>query len=198
MAKFEHGSITVADSYAETLLSLALAQDTGIANEVFAEFTDFVGFMKKEPMFGDFIVSPAVDPDNRQATLEKNFRGKISDILLNTLLVINRKGRSELVPLIYEQYRLALEEHNNEVDVDVTSAVDLTDELRDKIKEAAAKISGRTARLREKIDPTILGGLVVQIEDQKLDSSVLRQLKQLSATLTERASQEIHSGERVF
>ncbi len=192
MAELDHSSIIVANSYAETLLDLA--KQANLCDEVLDEFDGFIGLMNSDPVFGDFIISPAVDPDNRCATLEKHLRGRLSDLLLNTLLVINRKGRSEIIRMIHQQFRSALEEYKSEVEVKVTSAVELTDDLRDNIRQSAAKISGKSTRLTEKVDASILGGLVIQIEDQKIDNSILRRLGRLRSTLTERASQEIHSG----
>jgi F-type H+-transporting ATPase subunit delta len=192
MAEFDYGSYAVADSYARSLLELS--EEAGASDEALAEFGELVSLMERDADFGGFMTSPAVDTDTRRDVLEKHFRGKLSDLLLNTLQVINRKDRAELIPLVYERYRLALEQVRNEVDVYVTAAVELSGALRKAIRHAASKITGKTARLVEKVDPGILGGLVVQIGDEKMDSSVLRQLQQIRRTLHERASQEIHSG----
>jgi F-type H+-transporting ATPase subunit delta len=196
MAKYDHGSTAIADSYAGTLLGLA--EEAKNADTVITEFEDFVSFMEKDAVFGDFMTNPAVDADDRAAVLEKHFRGKYSDLLVNTLQVVNKKGRGELLPLIYERFRLKLEEVRNEVDVHVTSAVELNDALRDKVRHAAAGVAGRTPRLVEEVDPGILGGLVVRIGDKKLDSSVVNRLHQFRETLDERASREIHSGKAFF
>ena len=130
--------------------------------------------------------------------METHFRGKMPDLLLNALQIVNENDRCELIPLIYEQYRLALEELRNEIDVHVTSAVELTEGMRAQIATAATQVAGKTARLVEKVDPAILGGLVVRIGDDKLDSSVSRQLEQIRDVFEERASHEIHSGKAFF
>ncbi len=196
MAGFEHGTIEIADTYARTLAELT--QESGASSDVLEQFGDFIRLMEVEPSFGEFLRNPAVDADARRELLEKHFRGKMADVLLNTLQVINRKNRAALIPLIYERYRLALEEARNEVEVYVTSAIALTDELRAQIRRAASEATGRNARLIEKVKPDILGGLIVRIGDDKIDTSVAGRLERMRDTLRQRASREIRSGKEFF
>ena len=196
MAKLDHTYDAIADIYAGTLLQLSEA--AGNSEKVQAELVELVELMDKVPTFGDFMLNPAIDADNRRAVLEKVFRGKLDDLSLDALQVINRKGRCEIVPLISERYRLQLEEVRDEVDVYVTSAAELPKKLRRKVQEAATRLAGKTARLVEKVDPEVLGGLVVRIRDQKIDASVFCQLGKLREALRERALHEIHGGKDYF
>jgi len=195
MAGFDHNAESIADNYARTLLELS--EEAQRSEAILSEFQDFVSLMEKDAAFGNFMVNPAVDADDRRELLEKHFRGKMDNLLLSALQVVNRRNRCELAPLICERYRLALEEARGEVDVYVTTAVELTSSLRDQITQAATAVAGKKARLIEQVDPDILGGLVVRIEDEKLDSSVARQLNRLHDMLAKRASQELH-GDRSF
>ena len=196
MAGFEHGAVEIADTYAETLV--ALAQDAGAADEVQADFDGFIELVKSDEAFADFLANPGVDVDARGRVLEKHFRGKLHDLLLNTLLVVNRKGRSRLIELINERFHAKLEEIRNEIDVQVTSAVALTDKLRDRLREAVSAVSGKTAKLIEKVEPAILGGLVLRIGDEKIDNSVARHIERIRESLLERASAEMRGGRRFF
>jgi F-type H+-transporting ATPase subunit delta len=191
MAEFDYTSVPIADSYATALLELA--EQAGAAENVLAEMQAFVQLMRQDEGFGGFMSSLAVDPDERQAALEK-LRGRLSDLLLNTLQVINRKGRCPLIPLIAARLRLQLEDLRHEVDVRVTSAVDLTDELRTRLAKAVGRLVGLTPRLIETVDPAIGGGLIVRIGDDKRDGSLTGRLARLRATLIDRIALEIHSG----
>jgi F-type H+-transporting ATPase subunit delta len=196
MAGLEHGAAEIADTYADTLVDLA--QEAGVADEVLADFGRFVELMKRDDAFADFMMNPGVDLDNRGKVLEKHFRRRINDLLLNTLLVINRKGRSRLVELIYERFGAKLEEARNEIDVQVTSAVPLTNKLRERIRQVASEMSGKSAKLIEKVEPAILGGLVLRIGDEKIDNSVARHVEGARESLLERAAHEVRSGRRFF
>jgi F-type H+-transporting ATPase subunit delta len=196
MAKYDHGSAQIADSYAKTLLELT--EGAGTTGDVVEEFREFVEFMQRDSDMAVFLTSRAIDTERRAAVMEKHFRGRMNDLLLNTLQVINRRGRGELIPLIYERYRLAVEDVRNEIDVHVTSAVPLNDALRQQLAEAAGRLAGKTPRLVEQVDPAIIGGLVVRVGDEKLDNSVARRLARLWTVLDERTTIEIHSGRAFF
>lgn len=196
MAKLDHNATAVADAYAKTLLDLSLRKDN--ADRVAEEFADFVALMKKDTAFGDFMTSVAVDEDARRAVLEKHFRGKMDDLLLSTLQVINRRSRCDLLGLIRERFEHWLSEHRNQVEVRVVSAVPLTDPLREKLKTAIKSLTGQSPRMSETVDETLLGGLVVRLGDDKLDNSVRRQLRIIYDNLRERASVELHSNRRFY
>ncbi len=192
MAKFEHGSIAIADSYAKTLLELS--EESGQSDAVLADFGEFDKLLKTDEAFANFMFSQSVDAEQRSNVLEKHFRGNMNDLLLSTLQVVNRKERCELLELIYERFRLALEASRNQVDAHVTSAIPLDDNLRESLRAAASKFCGKEVRLIEEVDATILGGLVVRIGDEKIDTSAVTRLKVLNGALVQRASDEIHGG----
>lgn len=195
MARLDHTTASIAETYAEALYELADAG--GATDAVLEEVEAFRELMEKDTAFADFMMNPAMDAEVRRAFLEKHFRGKFGDLFLNTLLVVNRKGRTALLPLICEHYRAAHERARNEVDVEVTSAVPLNDTSRRAVLEAMARVTGKTARLVERVDPSILGGLVVRIGDRKFDASLVRRLEGIRETLLERATQEAASGRAV-
>lgn len=196
MATTDDTVIAIADSYAQALLELS--EERGNSDEVLAELGELAAYLGKDAALADFLASPAVDEESRQAAMEKMFRNRMNDLLLDTLQVLNVKGRSSIIPTLYERYRSALERARGAVDVQVTTAVPLTDELRDRLGQTVARRTGLRPLLTEEVDPSLLGGLVVQIGDQKLDGSVSNRLRQLREALRDRASREIHAGKEYF
>lgn len=196
MATTDDTVIAIADAYAQALLELS--QEQGNSDVILAELGGLAAYLEKDAALADFMASPAVDDQAREAALEKIFRGKMNDLLLDTLQVLNAKGRSSIAPALYERYRLALEQVRGGVDVRVTTAVPLTRKLRDRLGETVARRTGLRPLLTEEVDPSLLGGLVVQIGDQKLDCSVSHRLHRLREALRDRASREIHAGREYF
>jgi len=192
MATVDDTEITIADSYAAAVLELAEA--AGASEDLLEEFGGLVAALEQEETLRYFLISPAVDDDARREGLEKAFRGQASDLLVNTLQVLNAKGRMQILPTLYERYRLALEEIRGEIDVEITTALPLPDALREPLTESLRRRTGKTPRLIEKVDDSVLGGLIVQIGDEKLDGSAAHHLRLLRGTLRERASREIHAG----
>ena len=196
MARLDEQQLAVAGVYARALLTLAVERDE--ADRVEAELAELADMLDSSPDLASFLASPLVDLKARGAVLDRALVGRASELVVNTLQVMNGKGRLELLPALAEAYRLENEGRRGEVDVEVTTAVELTDELRQRIAAAASRFAGRTARLVETVEPELLGGLVLKVGDRKIDSSLARQLHGARQSLFERASQELHGEKSYF
>ena len=101
------------------------------------------------------------------------------------LAVMAERGEIELLSRVCETYSYAAEEETNTVVVDVTTVVELTDELREKIsKKVSADLGGRQVVLREHIDKSILGGIVLGAHGKRIDASVVSQLENARVVLS--------------
>lgn len=195
MARFDDEMLAVARVYAQAMLGLAEKRaETESLNE---ELAELARLYDRDPGFRDFVSSPLIDAEEREESLERAFRGKASELLVDSLQILNRKGRLALLPSVAEAFRRLYRAHLRQVEVDVTSAVALSDPQRERLKEAVRRRTGRDAILSESVDPTLLGGMVVRLEDQKIDASVATQLENLSETLLDRASRELGRREYV-
>jgi F-type H+-transporting ATPase subunit delta len=188
--------IAIARVYAQAALSLAEPQ--GQSDEILAELENLTELMDRDPAFESFLGSPLVDTEERRAVLDRIGRGRISEILLDTLQVMNNKGRSGLARAFVEAFLQEYEELRGQVRVRVESAVPLTPALRNQLQETVSSYTGKTAKLEESVDPSLIGGLVVQVADRRIDTSVVKEIRGLGQRLLERASQEIHSGTAYF
>jgi F-type H+-transporting ATPase subunit delta len=184
--------LAVAGVYAEALLALAAAQ--GSEDALLEELDGLVDLLDRQSDLERFLGSPLADPQQQSALLEKALRGRASDILVDTLQVMRRKGRLQLVRAVASTYRAQWLRLKGRVEVSVTTAVPLSDELRAKLHDAANRATGKTAQILERVDPALLGGMVVRVGDQKLDRSVATEVARLGAALVARASSELLSG----
>lgn len=196
MPKVEEGAVAIADVYAQSLY--ALADERGQADAIFEEFNDLIRYLEGDAVFASYLADARVDSDQRKAMLEKVFRGRMSDLLLDALQVLNAKDRLGILAVVYERFRVVHEEKRGEVEVHVTTARPLTDELRAKVSAAVRQRTSKTARLIETTDPDILGGLIMRIGDTKIDTSVANHLRRVRDAFKARASQEIHGGRSYF
>lgn len=182
--------------YAKALLDLA--EEQGSADELLDELKDLALYMEGNPELLHVFGSPLVEGTDRAQTLEKVFRGRASDLLVDALQVINRKGRLGSLRAIAEAYRQELRDRRGQVDVHVRTAVPLNEGLRARLSESLAQFTGRKPTLIEKVDPSVIGGLVVEVAGTKIDTSVASRLKGLGAALERRASEEIHRGASAY
>jgi F-type H+-transporting ATPase subunit delta len=195
MANVDFRDLGVARVYARAMLDLAAAQDQ--ADALLEELQQLGQAVAANPELATFLASPLVSGEARAEVLEKVFRRRASDLLVDALEVINRKGRLGLLPAIIEAYRGEYRELRGLVDARVTTAVPLTAAQRTRLTQAVAALTGKQPELIERVDPAILGGLVVEVAGQKIDTSLAMQLRDVGAALAQRAALELHRGARL-
>jgi F-type H+-transporting ATPase subunit delta len=190
--KVDDRDLAVGRLYAEAIL--ALAEERGQGDALLDELKELVEFLDQNPKIEHFLSSQMVDEEGRARVLEELFRGRASDLLLDALQVINRKGRLGQLRAIAATYRAALRDRRGWVDVHVRTAVPLDDAQRNRLQDVLAAATGRKPTLIERRDPSLLGGLVVEVEGKKFDASVASRLHDLSEALLARASREMVRG----
>lgn len=179
----------VARIYAEALLGLA--DRRGESERVLDELEELARFGAEHPALSADLLSPLADAAHRRTSLEKMFRGRASDLLVDALQVLNRRNRLGLLSSIATAYRAAFQRARKVLDVRVRTAAPLGEAERERIRAGVAAHTGQRARLIEQVEPELLGGLVVQVGDDKYDASVRNQLERLHGQLLERATREI-------
>lgn len=189
MATVNDRELALARIYSKAMLELA--EQRGEAENLLDELQEVARFLDGNPELERFFGSPLVDDEDRARVLEKAFRGKASDLLVDALQVVNRKGRLGLLRAIAEGYRLEIRELRGRVEAHVRTAVPLTEALRTRVREAVARHTGKQPDLVERVDPALIGGIVIQVGDEKIDGSLARRLRDLGRNLELRASQEI-------
>lgn len=96
--------------------------------------------------------------------------------LREVLAVMAERGQADLLPRVYADYCELLSAKLNLVVVDVVTAVPLDDGLRQLITEKAEADLGKKAVLRERIDKSILGGIIMSVDGNYIDASMISQL----------------------
>jgi F-type H+-transporting ATPase subunit delta len=196
MANVDSRETGVARVYARAMLDLAAAQ--GQEDELLAELQELGRSIENDPELATFLASPLVSGEARAEVLEKVFRRRASDLLVDSLEVINHHGRLGLMPAIAAAYRDEYRDLRGLVDVQVTTAVPLSEGQRGRLSKAVAKFTGKQPQLIERVDRSILGGLMVEVAGEKIDTSLATQLHDVGTELAQRAAQELHGGKRLF
>jgi|GEM_PF-356758 len=178
--------LEVADVYAAALFELA--REARAVETVRAELEELVRLAQSDPAFAAFLRSGAVDTLSRRLSLERMFRGRVSDLLLDTLQVMNDHGRAHLLAALHRDFVLRQERAADEVEVTVHTAVPLAPAQQAEITRLAAELSGKHPLVTWNVDPDVIGGLVMQIEEFRFDCSLRRQLQMARAGLLERSS----------
>ena len=195
MANMSDKEMAVAKVYSASMLELAEA--AGEADSLLEELRDLGNYLAQNADFDNFLSSPMVDAKVRAQALERILRGRASDLLVDSLQVLNRKERLGLLRAIVESYRLAHEELRGQIDVHVSTAIPLSPALRELLGKVASEYTGKQAILVETVDESVIGGMIIRAGDEKIDASVATRLRRLSDAFLERATHEVH-GEKGY
>jgi ATP synthase F1 delta subunit len=188
--EFEKG-LDVGDVYAAALF--ALASEAGTVDVVRDELAELLKLTEHDPRIAAFLASVAIDLDDRAASLERMFRGRLSDIVLNTLQVMNRHGRLDLLHALSRAYVLRVEDARGQVEVVATSAVELDPVQRAAITRLAELLAGKRPLVDFVVKPEVLGGVVLQIGDYRYDHSIRRHLAVARGSLLARTTRSAAS-----
>lgn len=181
---------TAARVYAAAMLELA--DERGLLDTVQSQFGELMALWRSDASFAPLMESAAIDDDARRASLRRVFTGRVHELVLNLLLVLNDKGRTMLFPHVVDAFQRMLDEKLGRRRVYVASAVELTDAHRARLVDIARRLVGREPVLVERVDPRLLGGLVIQAGDRVVDRSVRLKLRRMRRTLLGQMERHIH------
>jgi F-type H+-transporting ATPase subunit delta len=165
--------------YAEALINIADQQNA--TPDVVGELHDLVEDVRgRQPYIQAFFTSGVIGKDRREAAIKAAFDGRSHPLVVNFLLVLNDHERLMLLRPIVEELQILDDLRRRHFRVTVQSALPLAEQQR------------------EKLDPDLLGGLVLRVADWVFDGSVRTQLVNMRKQLREMSSHEIQSGRDRF
>jgi F-type H+-transporting ATPase subunit delta len=170
-----------AGEYARAIFDLANEQQQ--AEAIGEELLALKQIVQANPMFAAFLRDPAIGADERRRMIDQAFHGRISPLLMNTLGVMNRKGRLSLLVEIADEYKLMLDEQLGNVEVKVTVVHEMDGQMLDEVRNRVSAVFKKNAVVRQIVDESIIGGMVLQIEDRLIDGSVRTQLEAMKKEL---------------
>jgi F-type H+-transporting ATPase subunit delta len=185
-------SSAVVRLWAETIF--ALAEKQGAADSMLEEWQALLELLEGRRDLGRIFGSPLVPAEAKKAMVEKAFRGRFSDLLVDSLQVMRSKGRLGLLRAVAAAYRVEWLERRNQKEVVVTTALPLSPEQRREVNAAASRFANAEAILVEKIDPSLLGGFVLRSGDRKFDRTIRTEIERVQATFLARATRELLDG----
>ena len=189
---YDAGSPELARTYADALVNAA--EKSGEAEAILEELEQIRDFvLTKFPKFAVMMGSPLRTLADKDRIIVQAFEGNASPIAVRFLRVLNRHGRLELLGAIIQTARATWDRRQNRKPVTIRSAVALTTEQTDALRDRLAKIINAQPVLTVAVDPALLGGLVIQIGDDVYDASLRNRLEQLRQRLIEGKTHEIQS-----
>lgn len=186
----------VARVYVTAFLDAASGDQQANLLEELTSFYDDVLLRNSE--FAKLLTSELISTDEKLGVIERVVKPRASTLFTNFLMVLAKHGRLELLPLILTQSWTESERRAGKSRVQVRSAVVLSPEQLDRIKNRLQDALSSEPILMPTVDQELLGGLVIQVGDTVYDGSLRTRLRVLEQRLRERYLNEIQSGRDRF
>lgn len=164
-------------TYASVLLQGALAQG-GLqkAMSVRDEADTIVRIMRQNPDLVEALKNTAYTAAERAGLVRGTFAG-VDSLLTDVLAVMAERGDTDLLTRVCSAYEDAIQQELNVTIVDVTTAVELDNHLREIITNKTSADLGTKVVLREHVDKAMLGGIIMSANGKQIDASVLSKLE---------------------
>lgn len=167
----------ISGRYAKALFDFASEQnlieplyaDMNLINQTYVTSPDFAVAMR----------SPIIRPDKKIKIFSTIFKDRINTITLNYLNIIFKKGRELYIHDIVYQFVQLYKIHHNIQDVIVITPMTITDKIRQQLIVRLNKQLNKTIELVEKIDTSLVGGMIVKVGDRLIDTSISGKIKRL-------------------
>ena len=184
MAGEEHFVSGVAGRYATALFDLA--RDANTIDAVKADLEQFDALIGESPDLARLVRSPVFSADEQlnalSAVLE---RAGIGGLSAQFLKLVTKNRRLFAVQDMVRAFRGLLALHKGETTAEVTVAEDLKDDHVAALRNALKAVSGKEVDLKIKVDPAIIGGLVVKLGSRMVDSSLRTKLNSIKHAMKE-------------
>lgn len=166
---------------AERMYARALfqaAQEQSRVEAVQADLAAFADAVQGSPELAAFLSNPQVDPAAKAGVLDELSEGA-DELVRNFLRLIAGKGRAGQVAGIREEFQALVDRAQGRVAVELTTAFELSDDEAAAIVSQIEQASGRSVEAVRKVDPGLIGGMVLQAGSLRVDASVRGRLERL-------------------
>ena len=164
----------VAKTYGDALYDLSV--ETGNSQTVLEETAVLAQVFKENPDYIKLLRSPNIRKDERLSVLEEAFRGRCHDHILNFMKILTENGTIGEFPGCADEFRRRYNKDHNIEEVAAVTAVPLSAELSEKLKNRLETLTSKTVLLTNRVDPSIIGGVRLEMDGLQLEGSVQHQL----------------------
>ena len=182
----------VGEVYARALLGVA--QGSGKIDSVVEQLESLVvDVLDKSPKIEFALTNPKMSVEDKWGMIDRVFVGKMDPTLVTLLKVLARRQRLGSLRSIQKSASELRDEIAGRIQVQVTVASALDRSAQDALVSKLKTVFNKDVRLNVKVDPSVLGGLIVRVGDTVFDGSVDGQLAALRATVGQRSETALRS-----
>lgn len=182
MANNQAKNILIAQRYARALAESA--KDGKLTYEkISADIKTVLQVLKTSVDLQNFLINPIISAGDKKEIVAKIFDGSIDNLVLNFIKILIDKDRFSQFETIADVYDKILDKIHNISRIKIVSAVTLNEDTRKRLKDKLEKKLNKTVTFDWVIDPEIIAGLVIQMGDNIIDTSLKYKLEDLSKSI---------------
>ncbi|MDP9492418.1 MAG: ATP synthase F1 subunit delta [Actinomycetota bacterium] len=167
--------------YANALFEAA--KERGRLDVAREELQEFVEAVQQVSELRALLENPEIDTRERTQAL-RDILADADELVRNFLLLVTEKGRARELPGIVQEFEALVAREEGILDVELTTAVELSEEESRGILDRIEGVSERKLRATRKVDPRLIGGFVLQAGSHRVDASVRARLERLRRQMT--------------
>lgn len=171
-------------TYARSLFEAA--KEEGRLAGVREELASFAQALGDVPELREILRNPQLDRRAKQAAIDA-VAGEGDPLVRNLLRLLVEKGRGAEIEEVAEEFERLAAVEERQLSVQLTTAFELTDEEARAIVEQIQRASGRSVEATRRVDESLIGGIVLQLDSRRVDASIRGRLERLGRELTTRA-----------
>jgi F-type H+-transporting ATPase subunit delta len=177
--------LSAVSTYAEALFEAARERDE--LEEILLELQEFVSALQENEELQLFFYGGQVPERQKRHAIEGLTEGMTTSTT-NFLKVLSDNGREEILEDVLRQYEALVKEHLGRIEVEVTTAVELSEDSERRLKERLGRVlEGREVILETRVDPNLIGGAVFRFGGRMMDGSIRGRLESLREGMLERS-----------
>jgi F-type H+-transporting ATPase subunit delta len=143
----------------------------------------FISEVCKSPETKEFLKSPIIIPSKKEAIFHSMLEGNVEDITLSLLDLIVKNGRESFIPLIALNFIHETKKYKGITESVLTTAVKVDEKIKKQVIDVISDIFKTKVELKENIDPEIIGGFILQIDDSYINASIKNKLRKIKKEL---------------
>ena len=168
----------ISNRYAKALF--LLAKKDNILNEINDESQSLISFFSSDIDARLLLTNPVISKDNKLSIFKKSFKEKLSPLMLSFIKLVVNRGRYNYLNSILEQFNEMFKKEKNIISLELVSSRSLSDSLKQKIHQKLG--SNENVIFKESIDPKVLGGILIKLNDLQYDATVKNKLNNVKKT----------------
>lgn len=171
--------------YARSLFEVAV--EANCQDKAMDELNLISVLIDENPDFLKLLSAKTVSKQELKNIVNKVFGERVSEFIINMLMIMIDNGRITLIQKVIDSYKNIYYDYKNMIEVTAITAIELSNINQERLSERLSELTGKKPIIKNVVDASILGGVILKIRNEQIDNSIkgkLDELKKQLSTLT--------------